>query len=68
MTDSEYMTVKEFAALGSAAHHKVWAAARDGKVASIPASAHGTIRLYRRADVEELLYGETEHATGRGTT
>lgn len=62
MTDPEYMTPREFAALPSAAHHAVWKAAAAGLVDSIPASPHGVMRLYRRADVEALLAagGSTE--------
>lgn len=65
MTDPEYMTPREFAALGSAAHHAVWRAVVAGQVDWIPASPHATIRLYRRADVEAVLAaaGSTERAS-----
>jgi hypothetical protein len=59
------MTPREFAALPSAAHHAVWKAATAGLVDSIPASKGGAVRLYRRADVEAVLHGETEHASER---
>ena len=65
MTPPEYMTPREFAALPSAAHHAVWKAAAAGKVDSIPATPRGVMRVYRRADVEAVLHGETEHASGK---
>lgn len=68
MTPPEYMTPREFAALPSAAHHAVWKAALAGLVNSIPASPGGVVRVYRRADVEALLHGETEHASERSTS
>ena len=65
MTPPEYMTPREFAALSGAAHHAVWAAAYAGRVDSIPASPGGVVRLYRRADVEAVLRGETGQASER---
>lgn len=64
MTDPDYMTPREFAALGSAAHHRVWKAANEGQVDWIPASPKSTVRLYRRADVEAVL----EAAGGKAST
>jgi len=53
--DSEYMTVAEFAALPSSAHHAVWAA--GDRIATIRAGTGG-IRRYHRAQVLALLNPE----------
>lgn len=51
--DSDYMTVEEFAALTSDAHHAVWAA--GGTVDTIQVGGNGGIRRYHRAQVRALL-------------
>lgn len=55
--DAGYMTVKEFAALPAAAHHAVWKAAGEGRVAVIPAGGSSVTRRYHRAQVLALLGG-----------
>jgi len=58
MTDlSEYMTPAEFADLGSAAHHAVWRAHAERRIDAVYwlPSRSGSIRLYNRAQVLELL-------------
>lgn len=54
--DSEYMTVAEFAALPSGAHHAVWA---DRSISTIELSG-GNIRRYHRAQVLALLTPRNE--------
>lgn len=56
MDDSEYMTVAEFAALPSDAHHAVWRAHHEKRLDSVP---EGGVRRYHRAQVLALL-GELE--------
>ena len=52
--DSEYMTVKEFAALPSDDQHAVWAAG-ERLIDTIPAGGGDGIRRWHRAQVLELL-------------
>lgn len=50
--DSEYMTVAEFAALPSDAHHAVWAAHAERRVDAVAALQ---VLRYRRDQVLALL-------------
>lgn len=57
----EYMTLAEFAALGSDAHHAVWAAHTEGRV---DAAQLSQVLVYNRAQVRELLRETAEAARG----
>lgn len=61
-----FMTLAEFAALGSDAHHAVWRAHGEGRVDAVPSSKPATAcaRLYNRAQVQELLRETAEAARG----
>lgn len=48
----EYMTVEEFAALPSEAHHAVWQAQADRRIDVFPVN---NVYRYRRAQVTALL-------------
>lgn len=50
--DREYLTVDEFAALPSAAHHAVWRAQAERRVDVVP--VHDVLR-YHRAQVLAIL-------------
>ncbi len=53
---SEYMTPAEFANLGSAAHHAVWAAHGEGRIdAASRTATPGSPLVYNRAQVRALL-------------
>jgi hypothetical protein len=62
----EYMTLAEFAALDSDAHHAVWRAHAEGRVDAVPSSKPATAcaRLYNRAEVLELLREMAEARRG----
>lgn len=56
MPDDDYLTVTEFAALGSDQQLAVWDAANAGTVAYLERN-HGHPRRYHRAQVLALLAG-----------
>jgi non-ribosomal peptide synthetase component F len=59
VSDDEYMTLAEFAALPSAVHHAVWRAWAEHRIDAVPVTPSTTSTTYRydRAQVQAIARG-----------